>query len=163
MWNHWGQFFTVPHGRNIIRLRRQERLEDAIKRSDSNPGRSLGVWEPRRPHFAWKAIQIMPLPSSFNQPSHLYPSILNISHPDSCPLCGRQSVTVVRGRCVTFGDGSVWKTPYSGACKPGMKSLGMRDPTSKLCLGGNTKQIPHPSSLINHQSSTLHRLFLLLC
>ena len=41
-----------------------------------------------------------------------------------------------------MSDRSVWKTPYSGACKPGMKSRGMRDPTPKLCLEGNTKQIP---------------------
>ena len=114
-------------------------------------------------------------------------------------------MTVVRGRCVTFGDRSVWKTPRAERGKhgmesriittearrtpreespnpqrlsveknrrcltgasgrrhersvgnPGITSRGMRDPTSKLCLEGNTKQIPLTSSILHHQSSILN-------
>jgi hypothetical protein len=34
-------------------------------------------------------------------------STINLSSPDSCPLRRRQSVRVVRGRCVTSGDGKI--------------------------------------------------------
>ncbi|MEE0083455.1 MAG: hypothetical protein UE068_04465, partial [Paludibacteraceae bacterium] len=35
------------------------------------------------------------------------------SFPDCFLLCGRQSVTVVRGRYVTFGDGKIINPPSS--------------------------------------------------
>ena len=40
-------------------------------------------------------------------PDNHQSSTINLSCPDSCPLRRLQSVTVVRGRCVTFGDRSV--------------------------------------------------------
>jgi len=58
-----------------------------------------------------------PPPSIINH----QPSIINLSFPDSCPLRRRQSVTAVRGRCVTFGDSSVWKTPRADRGCPGKK------------------------------------------
>ena len=47
--------------------------------------------------------------STLNPP----PSTINLSFPDSCPLRRRQSVRVVRGRCVTFGDRKILNLPSS--------------------------------------------------
>ncbi|MEE1083754.1 MAG: hypothetical protein UH850_08495, partial [Paludibacteraceae bacterium] len=61
---------------------------------------------------------------------HHQPSIINLSSSDSCPLRRRQSVTVVRGRCVTSGDGKILHPPPS-------------------IINHQPSIINHPSSIIN--------------
>ena len=69
---------------------------------------------------------------------------------DSCPLRRRQSVTVVRGRCVTFGDKNVWKTPRAERGCSGKKSRGITTEAQRtlreespiplrLCVGMNRR------------------------
>ena len=86
---------------------------------------------------------------------------------DSCPLRRLQSVTVVRGRCVTFGDGKILHPPSSTITSLHLhpQSLAPRQlPAPQATIGdGRPGTMCHlrrrknpPSSTINHQSSTIN-------
>jgi len=89
---------------------------------------------------------------------HHQPSIINLSFPDSCPLRRRQSVTVVRGRCVTFGDGkiihhqpSIINLSFPDSC-PLRRRQSVTAVRGRCVTFGDGKIFHHPSSTINHQS-----------
>ena len=88
------------------------------------------------------------------------------SSTDSCPLRRLQSVTVVRERCVTSGDGKILKPPPSiinlshpDSC-PLRRRQSVRVVRGRCVTFGDGKILHHPPSIINHQSSIFPFYFL---
>ena len=89
---------TIGDGRQgtMCHLRRQERLEDATSGASVTRDEVSGYENHNAQALPGRQYKTNPSYIINPPPSHLYTSILNLSHPNSSPLRRRQSVTVVR-------------------------------------------------------------------
>ena len=77
--------------------------------------------------------------------------------PDSCPLRRLQSVTVVRGRCVTFGDRKILHHPSSTINLSCPDSCPLRRQQSVTVVRDDVSpSATEKSSTIHHQPSTIN-------